>query len=95
MSIARFYQKNKKYTAALNRYRIVVNNFAETKFIPEALFRISEIYYSIGMFDDAKKTAAVLGYNYPKSEWYKFSYHNLVKQNKKSLISNSIDRFLN
>ena len=95
MTIGRFYQKNKKYTAALNRYKIVVNNFEETKFIPEALYRISEIYYSIGLIEDAKKTAAILGYNYPKSEWYQSSYQNLIKQNKKSLFSNSINKFLN
>ena len=95
MSIGRFYQKNKKYTAALNRYQIVVNDFEETKFIPEALYRISEIYYSIGMIEDAKKTAAILGYNYPKSEWYQSSYQELVKQNKKSLFSNPIDKIFN
>jgi outer membrane protein assembly factor BamD len=95
MAIGRFYQKNKKYTAALNRYKIVVNNFEETKFIPEALYRISEIYYSIGMIEDSKKTAAILGYNYPKSEWYKSSYQNLINQNKKSLFSNPIDKIFN
>ena len=95
MTIGRFYQKDKKYTAALNRYKIVVNSFDETKFIPEALYRISEIYYSIGMIEDAKKTAAILGYNYPKSEWYQYSYKNLVKQNKKSIFSNPIDKIFN
>ena len=94
MTIGRFYQKNKKYTAALNRYKIVINNFDETKFTPEALYRISEIYYSIGMIEDAKKTAAILGYNYPKSEWYQYSYKNLTKKNKK-LFSNPIDKIFN
>jgi len=96
MTIARFYQKNKKYTASLNRYNIVVNNFSETKFTPEALYRISEIYYSIGMIDESKKTAAILGHNYPKSEWYKFSYDNLSKQQKnKSIFANSIGKIFN
>lgn len=95
MTIGRFYQKNNKFTAALNRYKIVVNNFEETKFTPEALYRISEIYYSIGMIEDAKKTASILGYNYPKSVWYQSSYKNLVKQNKKSFYSDSIDKILN
>ena len=95
MTIGRFYQKNNDFTAALNRYKIVVNNFQETKFIPEALYRISEIYYSIGMIEDSKKTAAILGYNYPKSEWYLSSYQNLIKQNKKSLLSNQIDKIFN
>lgn len=95
MAIGRFYQKNRKYTAALNRYKIVVSNFEETKFIPEALYRISEIYYSIGMIEDAKKTAVILGYNYPKSKWYQFSYKNLIKQNKKTLFSDPMSKIFN
>ena len=59
MSIGRFYHKSKKYTAALNRYKIVVEDFSETKFTPEALYRISEIYYSIGMTEQSIKTAAI------------------------------------
>ena len=95
MSIGRFYQKNKKYTAALNRYQIVVSDFSETKFTPEALYRISEIYYSIGMIEESTNTAAILGYNYPKSEWYSFSYNNLSKQKKGSIFSNSLGKIFN
>tara|TARA_B100001123_G_scaffold398974_1_gene483531 strand:- start:7147 stop:7959 length:813 start_codon:yes stop_codon:yes gene_type:complete len=95
MTIARFYHKNKKYTAALNRYKIVVENFAETKFIPEALYRISEIYYSIGMIDESIKTAAILGHNYPKSEWYQYSYNNIKEKDKGSKFFNSINKFIN
>ncbi len=92
MTIGRFYQKEDKYTAALNRYNIVVENFSETKFIPEALYRISEIYYSIGMIEDSKKTAAILGYNYPNSEWYELSYKNLTKKEEGSILLNTIDK---
>ena len=95
MSIARFYHKSKKYTAALNRYKIVVEDFSETKFTPEALYRISEIYYSIGMTEQSIKTAAILGHNYPKSEWYKLSYNNLNKQDKESIFSNPIKKIFN
>lgn len=95
MTIARFYQKNKKYTAALNRYKIVVDSFAATKFTPEALYRISEIYFSIGMIEESKKTAAILGYNYPKSEWYKFSYINLSNQKEETFFSRSMDKIFN
>ncbi len=95
MTIARFYQKDKKYTAALNRYKIVVDEFSETKFTPEALYRISEIYYSIGMIEESTDTAAILGHNYPKSKWYKFSYENLTKKEKESIFSSSIDKLLN
>jgi outer membrane protein assembly factor BamD len=92
MSIGRFYQKNKKYTAALNRYNKVLKNFSETKFTPEALHRVSEIYYSIGMIEEAKNTAAILGHNYPNSEWYKFSYKNLTKDENNSIFSNSFNK---
>jgi len=55
MSIARFYQKEQKYTAALNRYKLVIDSFQETKFAPEALYRVSEIYLSIGMIKESEK----------------------------------------
>lgn len=92
--IARFYQKNKKYTAALNRYKIIVNEYSETKFTPEALYRISEIYYSIGMIEEATKTAAILGHNYPKSEWYNLSYKNLSDK-EESVFSEALDKIFN
>ena len=95
MDIGRFYQKNKKYTAALNRYKIVVENYSQTKFTPEALYRISEIYYSIGLVDESRKTTAILGYNYPQSEWYEFGFDNLSQKKKDSIFSKSIDKILN
>ena len=83
MNIALFYLKNKKYLAALNRYQIVINDFSESKFTPEASHRLVEIYYTLGMIEDAKKTASVLGYNYPKSVWYERSYKIVGEDNKK------------
>ena len=97
MEIALFYLNQKKYLAALNRYNIVINEYSQSKFTPEALYREVEIYYTLGMMDDAKKTSAVIGYNYPKSKWYKYSYRLLKKtdnkNNKKSLL-NKISNFL-
>jgi len=97
MDIALFYLNQKKYLAALNRYNIVINEYSQSKFTPEALYREVEIYYALGMLDDAKKTSAVIGYNYPKSKWYKYSYKLLKKnddkKNKKSLL-NKISKFL-
>jgi outer membrane protein assembly factor BamD len=95
MSIARFYQKEKKYTAALNRYQLVINSFQETKFAPEALYRVSEIYLSIGMKEESEKNAAVLGYNYPESTWYKLIYDDLTNQNNETIFSKSIDKIFN
>ena len=79
MDIGRFYLENKKYIAALNRFKIVVDEFSMTKFTPEALHRMVEAYYEMGMYEDSYDTAALLGYNYPESKWYKYSY-NLVEQ---------------
>ena len=63
----------------LNRFKIVVDDFSITKFTPEALHRMVEAYYEMGMYEDSYNTAALLGYNYPESKWYKYSY-NLVEQ---------------
>ena len=79
MEIGRFYLNNKKYIAALNRFKIVVDEFSITKFTPEALHRMVEAYYEMGMYEESYNTAALLGYNYPDSKWYKLSY-NLVEQ---------------
>ena len=88
MSIGRFYQKKEKHTAALNRFKIVVEDFSMTKFTPEALYRMTEIYYTIGMFEEAKNTAAVIGFNYPDSKWYELSYNLLSdKKNTTGIIS--------
>ena len=82
MDIARFYHKKGKFTAALNRYKEVINNFSNTKFTPEALYRTTEIYMTLGLKEEASNTAAVLGYNYPKSKWYELSYNLINIQNK-------------
>ncbi len=74
MNIALFYLKQKKYLAAMNRYKKVIDDHSESKFTPEALHRLVEIYYFLGMIEDAKKTASVIGYNYPDSKWYRYSY---------------------
>jgi len=97
MDIALFYLNQKKYLAALNRYNIVINEYSQSKFTPEALYREVEIYYTLGMMDDAKKTSAVIGYNYPKSKWYKYSYKLLKKndnKNDKKSLFNKISNFL-
>ena len=79
MDIGRFYLNNKKYFAALNRFKIVIDEFSMTKFTPEALHRMVEAYYEMGMYEESYNTAALLGHNYPESKWYKYSY-NLVEQ---------------
>ncbi len=94
MDVGRFYLKKEKYIAALNRFKIVVDEYSMTKFSPEALYRMVEIYFNLGMNEEAYNTASVLGYNYPESKWYEFSY-NLIKneRNKKSFIKNLFQVF--
>ena len=79
MEIGKFYLKNNKYIASLNRFKLVVEDYSMTKFTPEALHRMVEAYFEMGMFEESYNTAALLGYNYPDSKWYKYSY-NLVEQ---------------
>ncbi len=74
MSIGRFYLSGGEYLAAINRFRIVIKNFQTTTHVPEALHRLVEAYLAIGVVDEAQANAAVLGYNYPGSEWYADSY---------------------
>jgi outer membrane protein assembly factor BamD len=78
MEVGRFYQKQHLYEAAIGRYQRVVDDFQTTNHVPEALARLTEIYLALGLKDQARKTAAVLGYNYPGSEWYSDSYRQLV-----------------
>jgi len=74
MSIARFYMETKKWIPALNRLKVVVEKYDKTVFIEEALHRLVEIYYKLGLIDEAKQAASILGYNYQSGEWYKRSY---------------------
>tara|TARA_B100000963_G_C22574066_1_gene647510 strand:- start:56 stop:898 length:843 start_codon:yes stop_codon:yes gene_type:complete len=77
--IAKYYIKTQKWIPAINRLKIVVNDYSETIFIEEALHRLVEIYYNLGLVDEAKKTAKILGYNYNSSKWYENSYSLLNK----------------
>ena len=88
MEIGRYYLKRMDYPAAINRFRYVVDHYQSTSHIPEALHRLVECYLKLGVIGEAKKFAAVLGYNYPGSDWYKYSYEmmqgNLSPEEKKS-----------
>ena len=79
LSIARYYIKNEKWIPAINRLKVIVEKYDKTIFIEEALFRLVEIYYKIGLDDEAKAAASMLGYNYNSSEWYERSYKILNK----------------
>ena len=82
MSIARYYMKAEKWISALNRLKIVVEKYDKTVFIEEALHRLVEVYYRIGLVEEAKQAAAILGYNYQSSQWYERSYKVFNKKYK-------------
>lgn len=78
MEIGRYYQRQHLYQAAIGRFQRVVDDYQTTAHVPEALERIVEIYLALGLVDEAKKTAAVLGYNDPGSVWYQDAYNDLA-----------------
>lgn len=78
MEVGRWYEKQHLYEAAIGRFQRVVDTYQTTNHVAEALHRLTEIYLALGLKDEASRTAAVLGHNYPGSEWYSDTYANLV-----------------
>ncbi|MFB0991528.1 MAG: outer membrane protein assembly factor BamD [Rhodospirillales bacterium] len=81
MQVGRYYHTQRQYLAAINRFKVVVEKYQTTTHVPEALHRMTEGYYALGMLGEARKTAAVLGHNYPGSKWYINSYE-MIENNK-------------
>ena len=98
--IGRYYFDKKKWIPAINRFRTVIDNYHETIYVEEALHRLVEAYFVIGLKDESRKYAKLLGYNYQSSEWYEKSYslfnknysENQKKLTKKSKKSNIVIR---
>ena len=72
--LANYYLQREKWIPAMNRYKKIVNEYDTTIFIEEALYRLVELNYKLGLIDEAKKYTVLLGYNYQSSEWYESSY---------------------
>jgi len=89
MEIGRWYENQHLYVAAIGRFQRVVDNYQTTNHVPEALSRLTEIYMLLGMKDEARRTASVLGYNYPGSSWYEHSYDSLFAD---GLVPNAPDQ---
>ena len=89
--IARYYIKNEKWIPAINRLKIIVKSYDKTIFVEEALHRLVEINYKIGLKEEAKAAAVLLGYNYNSSEWYEKSYKILNKDYKPIKIDKKKD----
>jgi outer membrane protein assembly factor BamD len=96
MYLARYYIEREKWIPAINRYKNVLENYDRTVFIEEALHRLVELHYKIGMIDESKKYASLLGYNYQSSRWYKESYKIFNKNynNKKKKIKKNKKKFI-
>ena len=86
MSIARYYMKTEKWIPALNRLKIVVDQYDRTVFVEEALHRLVEVYYRLGLLEEAKQAATILGYNYQSGQWYARSYKVFNKKYKSKKI---------
>ena len=100
MAVGRYYLTRGDYVGAINRFRIVVEQYQRTTQIAEALERLTEAYYALGIYKEAKTSAAVLGANYPGSIWYKDSYrlltehHMTPEEDKGSWISKAFAKVL-
>ncbi|HLJ65463.1 MAG TPA: outer membrane protein assembly factor BamD [Stellaceae bacterium] len=82
MEIGRYYERRGFYLAAVNRFRRVTDVYQTTTHVPEALHRLTECYLALGLTDEAHRTAAVLGYNYAGSEWYRQTYSLMTGEEK-------------
>ena len=101
--IGRYYIEKKKWIPAINRFRLIVDEYDTTIYVEEALYRLVEIHYIIGLEDEAKKYANLLGYNYKSSEWYEKSYSIFNKiyaknkeintKNKKGITNSLLKKF--
>ena len=90
--IGRYYVDRKKWISAINRFRTVIDDYDTTIYVEEALYRLVEIYYIIGLDEEAKKYASLLGYNYNSSEWYERSYSIFDKNYAKNKERNIKDK---
>ena len=86
MYVGRYYFERKKWIPAINRFKTVINDYERTIYVEEALHRLVEVHYMIGLTDEAKKYAKLLGYNYQSSMWYEKSYTVFNKNYKKNKI---------
>jgi len=88
MYIGRYYFEKKKWIAAINRFRTVVDTYDTTIYVEEALHRLVEVYYTLGLVEESQKYAKLLGYNYKSSKWYEKSYVVFNKKYEKNIIKN-------
>ena len=90
--LANYYFDREKWIPAMNRYKRIVNEYDTTIYIEEALYRLVELNYKLGLIDEAQKYSAVLGYNYQSSDWYERSYKILNSNYKKTELKKDIKK---
>ena len=95
MYIGRYYLQKKKWIPAINRFRKVVDDYDRTIYVQEALHRLVEVHYILGLKDEAKKFANLLGYNYKSSQWYEMSYTVFNRSYEKEKLKKNKKSFLN
>ena len=84
MEVGRTYMRFDNYISAINRFKNVVDNYQTTSHVPEALARLTELYYVLGIYEEAKSTAAVLGHNFPDNYWHQYTYELLTEYRKEN-----------
>jgi outer membrane protein assembly factor BamD len=92
MTVGRFYLNRKQYLAAINRFKNVVDQYGDTTHVPEALYRLTEAYTVLGITEEAKKNAAVLGFNYPGTDWYEDAYELVQGRVQKSVQQEATEK---
>ena len=87
MYLARYYLEREKWIPAINRFKVVINQYDRTIYVEEALHRLVELHYKVGLVKEAERYASLLGYNYQSSTWYEASYKLLNKNYKREKIN--------
>ena len=95
LSVGKFYLKKNATGSAINRFKVILEKFPNTSVIPETLFRLSEALLKTGLKDEAKKSVALLNYNFPKSEWSKLSKSLLIQDLNKNIEGGFPNKFKN
>lgn len=92
MAVGRFYLNRKQYLGAINRFKVVVDQYGDTTHVAEALYRLTEAYTILGIPQEAQKSAAVLGFNYPGTDWYEDAYELVQGRIPKSVQQQATDK---
>ena len=92
MYLARYYVQREKWIPAINRFKRIIKEYDTTIYVEEALHRLVELHYKVGLINEAEKYAFLLGYNYKSSKWYEQSYKILNSDYKKEKLAKKDDK---